>query len=963
MIPKIQPSFAAGELSPEMLGRIDIAKYGSGCSTLRNFVCSYRGGAFSRAGTKFVGQSLQPGTGNPPRLVRSQFSNNQGYALEFGNNYLRVIFQGGYVTDVSVGITNITLSNPVLINVVGQPFNNGDTVAISDLGSPLELSNGTFIVQGVQTNAFYLYYLDGSPVNGTQFTDAYTGGGTVSRVLTIVTPYNDSQIQDLKFTQSADVMSITHPSFTPYDLERLSADNWQFVPTTFDTAITAPTSATCTATVTTNSNSTQFAYVITAVDSITGQESVASNIALATNSVDIAATAGSLVVGWNPVAGAGTYNVYKAPPSYDASLPSGNLFGYAGTTYGTQFVDSNITQDMTQVPPLHKNPFAEGAVIGVTVTSQGTGSDATTTMVVSSASGMGAVLSPVVVNGGVVAGIVEAEGQGYTSADTIVFGGSGSGQAATPIIGPQTGTYPSCVGYFQQRRVYANTNNQPDTYFMSQPGAFTNFDSRIPVIDSDAITGTPWSQQVNGIQFLVPMPGGLVVLTGLGAWQVTGAGGSSINPQAITPSNQQAQPQAYNGCSSTVPPLTINYDILYVQSKGSIVRDLSYNFFVNIYTGTDLTVLSSHLFIDHTILQWAWAEEPFKLIWAVRDDGVLLCLTYLKEQEVTAWTRHDTDGLFVSVCTVTEPPVDAPYFAVKRYIQGQWRYYIERMDDRIWQNDVTAAWCVDAGLSYPQPEPSATLTPSAASGSAVSCSTDLAVFGSQNIGNVLRVGGGVGVVTSVPDTQHIIVNFSQPITNVLTDDVNSTPLPASPGNWTLTPPISLVGGLQHLEGETVTGLADGQVITPQVVTNGQIKLPVPASAITVGLGYTCQLQTMFLDMGGGVPTSQGRRKNVPAVVVRVTGARGLAVGTNQIDASFTPTMTAPPWTKMIEIKERNNSVAATAAVPLFTGDAYINVPGNWQKPGQVAVQQSYPLPAEILAVIPQVVLGDDPGGD
>jgi hypothetical protein len=161
---------------------------------------------------------------------------------------------------------------------------------------------------------------------------------------------------------------------------------------------------------------------------------------------------------------------------------------------------------------------------------------------------------------------------------------------------------------------------------------------------------------------MVPMPGGMVVLTGGGAWQLNGGGGTA----AITPIDQQATAQAYNGISPIVKAIPINYDILYVQRKGSIVRDLNYNFYTNIYTGQDLTVMSSHLFTGFTIERWAWAEEPYKLIWAVRDDGDLVSLTFMKEQDIWAWARHDTNGLFESVAVVTEPPVDAPYFITKR---------------------------------------------------------------------------------------------------------------------------------------------------------------------------------------------------------------------------------------------------------------------------------------------------------
>ncbi len=953
--PKIQTAFTSGELSPELFGRVDLAKYAVGASTYRNMFVNYRGGATSRPGTRFVGRSAQPGSGLPPRLIRFQFNNQQGYALEFGNKYVRVISNGGYVTDLATGITGIIMANPVIVEISGTPpFSNGDTVFLSGFTGPAQLADESFIVSQAQPGSFALIDLDGNPINGTSFS-AFTGGGTAARVLTVTTPYSSGDLPNLKFTQSADVMSFTHPNYPPYDLMRLSASVWHFTQTTFGSSISAPATATATASVTTNSTATQFAYVATAVDAVTGGESVASPVALVTNSVDIAATAGSVTITWDDTPGAGTYNVYKAPPSYNATQPAGNLFGFLGSSYGNQFVDSNITQDMTQVPPLHKNPFAQGQVIGVSMTAPGSGADATTTIGISSLTGGGAVLQPVVVSGGVVAAIVQNPGFGYTSADTLLFGGAGSGQAGTLTVGPQTGTYPSCVAYFQQRRVYANTINQPDTYFMSQPGAFTNFDARVPTIGSDAITGTPWSQQVNGIQFLVQMPSGLIVLTGLGAWQIEGAGGSSFNPVGITPANQSAQPQAYNGCSATVPPLTINYNIIYVQSKGSIVRDLSYNFYANIYTGTDITVLSSHLFNNRLILEWAWSEEPNKLIWAVRDDGVLLSCTYLKEQEITGWTRHDTNGLFVSVCTVTEPPVDAPYFAVKRYIGGQWNYYIERMDNRLW-TQAEGAWCVDCGLQYPMPTPAANLTASAASGAAVTFTADAAVFSGGNVGSVLRMGGGIATITAVPDNQHVVAKITQNIAAVIPDG-NGIPAPAASGSWSMTVPISVISGLGHLNGQTVTGLADGEVIPPQIVVNDSITLEQPATAIIVGLGFTAQLQTLYLDMGAGAATVQGRRKNIYSVVVRTNASRGLAVGTNQVDASVSPTGVAPAWS-VIEIKDRSNAISGDLPTPLYTGDSFINVPGDWARPGQVAIQQSYPLPAEVSALISFVEIGD-----
>jgi hypothetical protein len=451
------------------------------------------------------------------------------------------------------------------------------------------------------------------------------------------------------------------------------------------------------------------------------------------------------------------------------------------------------------------------------------------------------------------------------------------------------------------------------------------------------------------------MPGGLVVLTGKGAWQVNG--GSAGN--AVTPETQTATAQAYNGCNALVPPIPINYDILYVQAKGSIVRDLSYNFFVNIYTGTDLTVLSNHLFFNKQIKQWAYAEEPYKLVWLVMSDGSMLSLTYLKEQEVYAWTRHDTQGIFVSVTSITEPPVDAVYVITQRYIQGAWRYYSERFDHRVW-NNAEQAFCVDAGLTTDvNDNPNATLTASAVSGTGVTFTASAAVFSAGNVGQIIRMGGGSAKVTSFTNAGQVVGNIINPITLVIPDETNPMPAPATAGNWSILPLSTIFTGLNQLEGQTVAILADGSVVPNQVVTNGMIILQEPASLVTVGLPYICQVQTLYVDHPENGNTTQNRRKNIAAVGLRVEQTRGLSVGVNQPDASYQENYATLPWTNMIEVKDRTQEDPAGSYIPLYTGDYYKAVTGSWNYKGQVAIQQTYPLPANILSVISYYSTGDD----
>ncbi len=1304
--PLIQTSFASGEASPSLFGHVDLARLKSAASTMRNLFVRYTGGAYSRAGTAFVGYSKQTGRAIPPRMLTFQFSTDQGLALEFGNFYMRVIYNGGLVTEGSIPLTAATQASPCVISaaatggltatannagvyssyapgdqiiiaggvfsvpatilvgsttllrtqvnypgsgvyapadtitlgggvattpakvtvvstkVVGasiaaggtggttgnavvtgttgtgtlfqanvtiaggaitavnsitvagsytvnptvpamEPvtgggltgatlnlsigvntttlsvagvfttnptgglmtqastsgsgtgatfnfslfgpsaltfsspgtyttfpanpvnqagttgsgygvtftvssgsvaaYNAGDWLYISNVGGMTVLNNRTVVIGAALGGGTYsIYDVFGNPIDTTA-QPALSSAGSVARIYTLVTPYAEADLEYLKFTQSADTVSfscvnqVTGTEYPPYDLARYADSLWTLTQVTMAATVSPPASCSGTASSqpfgTSYDTAADYQYVATAVDPTTGSESIASPIASLSNVVDISTTTGTITLAISPVANVNQYNWYKATPviyAYEAppigGPPVGALFGYVGSSYGTQFLDNNIIADFAQVPPTHRNPFARGALLGVSTVAGGSGyTHATAT--VSSVTGSGAVLAPVAVGGQVVAYIVMDPGQGYTSADSVAIVGDGVGATAALDVGPQTGTYPGVVAYFQERRVYASTINAPDTYFMSQPGAFTNFDSRIPTIASDAIIGTPWSNQVNGIQFMVSMPGGLVVLTGLSAWQLTGTGGSSLNPQPITPSSQQAQPQAYNGCSSTIPPIKINYDIIYVQAKGSIYRDLAYQFYTNIYTGTDLTQTSSHLFLNHTIVEHAWCEEPFKVLWSIRNDGVMLSMTYLKEQEISGWSRHDTNGLFKSLCCVTEPPVDALYLAVQRTINGATSYMIERMDNRLWTG-VESTWCVDAGLRLPQPTPSANLsvsspngtgaltgvtglvggagyspattayvvdgngqgpgtgatvalviiggiinsvtfplggtnyvspqivfsdpqnTGSGASASAVinnsaTFSTDAPAFSNADIGSVIRAGGGIATITGYNSSQSVVANITTPITAIQPNSISfvtpfGTVQQQLSGTWTKTAPVTHISGLAHLAGAVVTGLADGNVIPPAVVSaSGTLALPSPASSVTIGLGFQCQFQSNYLD--AGEPTAQGQRKKVSAVTLRIEASRGLKAGSNQIDGStMSPPQLAPQWSNLDTVAEGGIPPYGGNVVPLFTGDVRVPISGGYQKPGQVAVQQDNPLPFQLLALIPEDLAGDQP---
>lgn len=213
--------------------------------------------------------------------------------------------------------------------------------------------------------------------------------------------------------------------------------------------------------------------------------------------------------------------------------------------------------------------------------------------------------------------------------------------------GPKTG-YPGEVEYFAGRLWFAGTPDRPQSIWTTRISNFSNFGKSVPTADDDAITATLSAKQVNAITDLLPLKD-MVMLTTGAEWKV-GAGSNNV----ITPSTVSFSPQSNYGASS-LPGLVVGDSGLFVQGRGSYVRDIGYQFAVDSYTGNDLTVFASHLVQGHTIVDWTYQQTPFSVVWAVRDDGILLGLAYMREQQVMGWFRCDTvNGFVESVCSVTE---------------------------------------------------------------------------------------------------------------------------------------------------------------------------------------------------------------------------------------------------------------------------------------------------------------------
>ena len=220
--------------------------------------------------------------------------------------------------------------------------------------------------------------------------------------------------------------------------------------------------------------------------------------------------------------------------------------------------------------------------------------------------------------------------------------------------------YPSCVTFFQDRLCFAATNAAPYMLWMSRTGDYWNFGTeRVDgtVTDDSAVAVSFISRKDYRILHLMAHAD-LLVMTEGNEWIINGA-------EVVTPTNVSPRVQTSRGCTDVVPEM-IGGEMIYVQRHGKTVRDLQYSFGTDSYDGMDLTILAKHITQDVSIVDCAYRQEPDYMMFFVLSDGTCACLTYVKEQQVYAWSKMETQGIIYAVETISSPNYDEVYFVVGR---------------------------------------------------------------------------------------------------------------------------------------------------------------------------------------------------------------------------------------------------------------------------------------------------------
>lgn len=496
---------------------------------------------------------------------------------------------------------------------------------------------------------------------------------------------------------------------------------------------------------------------------------------------------------------------------------------------------------------------------------------------------------------------------------------------------------PSVVGFFDQRRIFANTIRNENRFFMTQIGHFSNLSRRVPLQDDDAIIATIASRRINSIRHIVPLSD-LIILTDGGEYRVFSSAG------IITPNTINVKPQSYYGATKLRPIVAGSVGLF--QTPGQFIREFSYDFAEDKFVGRDVTILARHLFDSFTLEDWDYAQAPYAVAWAIRDDGVLLSFTYMPEEDIYAWCRHTTRGSYKSVAVVREGDFDIPYFIVERKVGGETVAFIERQDERNFKT-LEDAFCVDAGLSLDEP---ITITGySQANPIVVTAPTHGLSNGDYvDISDIMSEADntrGEAYSSEINGTGYTVANVTANTFELQNagSDVDGTSFSAYSSGGKLRKAVTTVGGLWHLEGATVVAAANGYAEEGLTVTNGQVTLGERASRIHVGLSYLCRLRSLpIATYAEGGETSQSRAKNISRLTVQVYRTMGMWTGPD-----------------VNSMREAKFGLPALYGQPLdmVTEDVSTTLKGDWDKRRQVVIEQRSPLPMSILTMIPDVTGG------
>ena len=489
------------------------------------------------------------------------------------------------------------------------------------------------------------------------------------------------------------------------------------------------------------------------------------------------------------------------------------------------------------------------------------------------------------------------------------------------------GQFPAVLEFYKQRLARAATRARPQSVWLSRPSVFSSLFKSIPSQDDDAILFTLVARKRQNIRHMVQMKS-FIIFTDTGEWVLRGANGSPLTPATAEPDFETSY-----GRHPILRPLPIGNRILFVKNVGNTILDLGFEYTADTFKADDLTRLAKDLFKHKSIVSYAYADYPYNMLFCALSDGTLAVMTYVREHEIWGWTTMATDGKILDVSAVAEGDLYAVYFQVEREIDGVKKYFIERMvntqSDRIDELNY-----LDCSLTYTDDRSFTNL---------------VRVSDTQVTLDIAAHGLAVGAVLQYDFDEYDTVRMK--VTgvagNTLTCAIQRvSAFPTNlPTSGTIYICAKVLTGLSHLEGHTVSMLADGFVLSQATVALGELNLPDHFARVHVGLKYRAYVDTLNIEHQSRVGGYMF--KTVDRVTLNLTRSRGVYVG-NPLSSR-----------DLVSLESRDSSDNMYYPGSVLDGPYETGVHIDWARQAFIRVESRDPLPLNLKNIVPDLIYGDD----
>lgn len=656
-----QANFVRGEASPKLHGRSDIDNYLMSLAVARNWIVLPQGGITRRPGSRYIAGVKNQTSSDPPRLIRFEFSEEQAYAIEMGNLYLRFYTLGGQVE--SGGSPYEIVSPYAIADVWGiQYTQSGDTIYLAhpdyaprtlvrtsetswtiSTFSPLD---GPYLEENITSTrltpanrgAINPKMSDNTTPSGTAASD--TGSVDAYKVFdfessTTYSPagtsgwvsYNpgSSMVADAYWLVAPADAGAVDGMITTWEFEGYDGSNW----VTLDSRVNESGWRT--------SERRYFEFVNTTAYQ-------------------------AYRVSWSSVDGGGSthiagINIHRAATDQTAfNLTASSTTGING---GSGFASSDVGRPIRLYGSDAKWRWAKI----ITRTS-----------------------STVVT--------VQLYGHALQDVSPISRWAMGAWSETTG--------WPRAVAFFEERLAFAATTSEPAKIWLSKPQDFDDFGYSEPLQADDGIVVEMTGGRLNKIAWIEEV-GDLGIATA-GDTRVLGQS-DAADPFSATNARQKRQ-NSYG--AGAVQPVNVGSIVVYTDRYRKHLLEFGYDAGTGRYGALERSIFSDHLF-SGGVKDLTFQQDPNGLLWSVMDNGRLPCTTYVPSQEVYGMTDcriagafgTTTHGIVESAVSIPSAGGDVLYLIVKRTINGATTRYVEYIEGFYEDgDDIEEACYLDAALSY-----------------------------------------------------------------------------------------------------------------------------------------------------------------------------------------------------------------------------------------------------------------------